>query len=335
MRAFVTGSSGFVGRHLVKKMLSIGYVVKVLVRPETNISVLKDFDVEFIHGSFNDRTTYETSLNDVDVVVNLAGVVTDWAPLEKYYEVHVKGLEQLLQAISLRNNIKKFIHISTVDVLEKNNKDVPLTDSTRITKSSIPYDRTKAIGEQLVLKYATNSSTEATVIRPAWVYGIGDTTLFPEIAYQIKKRQMVLVRNKNVRIPLVNVENLCDAILLAIEKKGINRQTFLISDGDITWKALCDLIADSVGGKKPSIVIPYTIAFWLGYLMELIGRAIGMKKRPLLTRTAVEMLGVSIRIDASKAEKILGYKPRISFEDGIKQTLFWLKSSNIDSIRVK
>lgn len=335
-KVFVTGATGFIGGNFVRRLTDAGHKVKALVRRGSNISHLRKLsNVELIVGDITDGAAYRNDLENVDIIYNMAGVVTDWASAEAYYNVHVLGLKNLLDA-AVANRVPRFIHISTVAVLEKNMKDIPLNDvTTPFTKSDIPYDRTKLVGEKLALQYALDKKIEVVVFRPGWVYGVGDTTLFPEIAYQCKKGAMVLVHNDHVLAPLIHVENLCDVLLLAMTKNNINGETFLLSDGEITWKDLCDQIAVATQGKKPKLIIPYKLAYLLGFTMELVGKMLKLKNRPLLTRTAAEMIGVGIIIDTSKAKKMLNYTPRISLQSGIKEVLDWLAKSNLEEIRLK
>lgn len=332
--AFITGGSGFIGRYLVEKLLIEGYQLRLLIRNTSKVSHLKKSNVDLVTGDLTIPESYRSALNGVDVVINLAGVVTDWAELSRYHSVHVEGLQALLEA-STAHQVKRFVHVSTIDVIEKRTDGVPVNELSPITRSTIPYDRTKAIGEALAIDYAKRHLIEVVALRPAWVYGIGDTTLFPEIAYQTKKGQMVLVGNSNVYVPLVHVKNLCQALFLAANTPDISGEVFIISDGEVTWKELIESIAVTVGGKKPTFVIPYKFAYFLGYLMEIVGRAIKLKKRPLLTRTAVEMLGMSIRIDSNKAKTMLNYSPMIPLKIGIQEALEWLRNNDILKLRIK
>lgn len=330
---FVTGATGFIGKNLIPELLQNNYSVTALVRTRSDFSFLKQLGIKVVIGDILEPSFYSSALSGATYAINLAGVVTDWAPVDRYAKVHISGLEFFLDECN-KARVKKVIHISTIDVLDKGKRgSITLTDESPMTKSSIPYDRTKALGEELALSYSKRM--EVIVLRPSWVYGVGDTTLFPEIAFQTKKNQMVLIGSKEKLIPLVHVKNLSQAIILAIRKRGVTGQTFLISDGEKTWKYICDAVADAVGGKKPKVVIPYGPAMILGTIMEFVGRLTRQKKRPLLTRTAVEMLGVSLRVDASKAEKVLGYKSIISLNEGIPQVLRWLAQSDIASIRMK
>lgn len=333
--AFVTGANGFIGSNLVKRLVKEGYFVKALVRAPNRADTLKDLpNVELIIGDITNELTYNYALKGTDIVYNTAGVVTDWAPKKQYYDVHVLGLRKLLDA-AVANKVRRFIHISTVAVLEKNMRDIPVKDDSPFTKSKNYYDDSKLKGERLALQYALEKKIEVIAIRPAWVYGRGDTTLMPEIAYQTKKGSMVLVHNDHVFLPLVHVENLCDALILAASKDGVNGEAFLISDGEITWKELSDRIAEAVKGKKPTLIIPYKLAYAAGAIMETLGKLLGSKNRPLLTRTAAEMVGVSIIIDANKIRDQLGYIPKVSLVDGMRDVLQWLSSSELNEIRKK
>ena len=318
--AFVTGGTGFLGGYLVKKLIQRGFKVKVLVRDPAKF-LIKD-SCEIIIGDIRNPELYVDKISDCNYVFHLAGVVTDWAPKKDYFQINVEGTRKLLE-IFKNKKLERFLYISTIDVLDKFRKDI-LDESCVYTQSKNYYCYTKSLAEGLVFSYSHRYNMKVSIIIPAWIYGIGDTTLIPELYYQLKKRGMVYISSKDVVLPLVHVDNLANAIIdTALSDKTIN-ESLLISDGEMTWENLCKIICNKYDFLLPVIVIPYKVAHYLGLLMEVIYIILKIKQRPLLTRTAVEMLGVSIKLDASKSNRLISYKPFISLINGINDYLVWL-----------
>ena len=117
--AFVTGGSGFIAKYLIQRLLLEKFTIRVLVRPTSKIDHLVNHDVEIIEGDITIPESYSTSLEGINYIFNLAGVVTDWAPKKDYHDVHVTGVQNLLE-LAIKNNVRRLIHISTIDVMKKN-----------------------------------------------------------------------------------------------------------------------------------------------------------------------------------------------------------------------
>ncbi len=114
-----------------------------------------------------------------------------------------------------------------------------------------------------------------------------------------------------------SVENLCDAILLAMEKPDVFGETFIIRDERlVTREEFVHTIADYLG--KPH---PRHVPEWLGRLIvgpiETIARLKAQETPPLLTRAQIKFLTVNLDFSIAKAKKLLGYRPRVDFQDGI------------------
>ena len=329
---FVTGGTGFLGQSLIPLLIRKGDRVKVLVRSVSQSKINNPL-IEKIVGDIRDRKTFENALSGVDKIYHLAGVVTDWAPKSLYENVHVQGTKNILE-VAIANKVKKFIHISTVDVSDYEHHFC-IDETTKYTFSKAPYRYTKVQAEKLVLNSKTNG-LDFVIIRPSWIYGPGDTTFFPEIAYQVKKGLMIFIGSSKNFVPLVYSDNLSKAIIKAGEIEATRGEIFLISDGEITWEKLVRYISAGMGIKeKHFLTWPYTTAYFLAIMMEGMAKTLKKKKRPLLTRTVVEMTGRSIKVNTEKAKKILGYLPSTSLEYGIQKSIQWLKNKSIDDLRKK
>ncbi len=328
---FVTGGTGFLGKNLVSRLIKRGGKVKVLVRPNSQ-SKIRHLMVEKVIGDVLEKKTFENALIGVDKIYHLAGVVTDWAPESLYEAVHIQGTKNIIEA-AITSGVKKIIHISTVDVLDYEHQSC-VDENTKYTSSVSPYRYTKVQAEKLILN-SRGSGLEIVIIRPVWIYGKEDTTFFSEIAYQIKKGSMLFIGNPKNFVPLVYIDNISGAIIKAGETEAASGEVFLISDGGITWSDLVGRIASGVGGKKPSICLPYGVAYFLSMIMEGWAKILREDRRPLLTRSAVEMIGKSIEVNTEKAQKILKYKPGVSIDRGILETIQWLKSLSFEELKKK
>ncbi len=322
---FITGATGFLGSHLISELVKDENIfIKVLVRKTSDTAGIDKYRVDKIIGDLIDQKTYLGELKNVDTIYHIAGAVTDWAPKKIYYDTHIKGTQELFNA-AISCNVPRIIHISTIDVLKKEKfKENYLLDNSPYTTSKEFYSFTKKEAECEALILSNKNRINTTIIRPSWIYGRGDYKLFFEVAKNISTGNMVFIHNKNNYLPLVHVDNLVNLLIEIRKRKDLQSRCFNISDGEITWGQLADYISDKLGKKRTKLTIPYNIAYFIALIFEIIGRLKNQKSRPLLTRTAVEMLGISLHVNTSIATKILGYKQLISLEDGISDTLNWI-----------
>ncbi len=111
---------------------------------------------------------------------------------------------------------------------------------------------------------------------------------------------------------------------------------FLVHDGEsVTLQKLCEGIAQALGVKPITTHIPYSVAYAAASFMEIVWKMLRIQKRPLLTTYAVKNLGSQLRFGIGKAERVLGWKPKISFAKGFEETMVWLKTLDITQLKMK
>ena len=320
MKYLVTGATGFIGQHVVRKLLEEEKLVRILVRQGSDISILGGERSEIAYGDLCDINSLNQALEGIDVVYHSAAFVGDWGPRKLFIESNFEGTENMLKA-SIRNRIKRFTHISTIDVFGVNTKETISEEFRMIENASDPYVQSKVLAENVVWEYYKRYDLPIAVIYPAWVYGPGDRHFFPEIIDALKEGKWVHFGNGNNHIELVYVENLADAIVMVSESKQSIGEGYIASDGiNVTFRQLVEKIAEIADLRKPKIVIPYPLAYMVAFSAEIIHKSFLIKRRPLLTRYVIEFLGQGIHFDSSKIRQI-GFKPRTCFEEGMKNAV--------------
>lgn len=320
---FVTGATGFVGQYLIQSLAKQGEEIKVLVREGSDHKLSRNKNMSVIYGDVRNSESFSNELEGVETIYHLAGVVTDWAPRSQYYEVHEKGTRNVVEA-AINCGVKRIVYLSTVDVLAYE-KHSPLNENTPYTSSNVGYRSSKVQAEKLLFKYARKKKIDVVILRPVWVYGVGDKVFIPEIARQMHQKSMFFIGSSSNYVSLVHVRNLAQAILNAGQTRAVN-EAFLVYDKELTWDSLTQQISRSLNAPKPRITLPYNLAHFLGHTMELVFQY--MPKRPPLTRTAVETIGYSVKFNTNKAKRVLDYKQKVSFEKGMSEVFDWLNEKN-------
>jgi nucleoside-diphosphate-sugar epimerase len=231
------------------------------------------------------------------------------------------ALEHMLNAAQRSGRLRRWIQISSQGVYPKGHHYG--TDETMPPdlNSFDGYTQTKAEAEVVLQRHIKEHGLPAVILRPGFIYGPGDRHALKRIVAKIEAGTMRFVGPGDKLINNTSVDNLCDAIMLAIEKPGIEGEVFNIRDERlITREEFINTVADYLG--KPH---PRHVPLWLGRLMvrpiEAIARLRGLERSPLLTRAQMKYLTTNLEFSIEKAKRVLGYRPRVDYQQGIVEAL--------------
>ncbi len=319
MKYLVTGASGYIGSHLVKKMLERGMNTRALVRHTSNTQELSQLkNIEICYGDVRDVSSLERAVRGCDMVFHLAACVEDWGAYRTFYEVNYLGTRNVLQA-SIEAKVNKFIYISSIGVLDLSRRGVIREDHPYGHFSGY-YCRSKAEAEKLVKKSSRLIST--LIIRAPAVYGPKDF-LFTWKALSLARKHLLFVIDHGKGIfPYVYIDNLIEAILLASHEEKAEGGIFNLADEtNITTGEFFNHFNHLVGKGNIRFSLPYPVAWKLALLLDIFNKLTG--KPPLLSWTALEFLTLRCQFDISKAKKILGYEPSVSLQEGMARVKVW------------
>jgi nucleoside-diphosphate-sugar epimerase len=323
MKVLVTGATGFVGGHLVKRLMDDGYSVRALVRKGRNV---KGFDrkVEVVYGDIVDPASLDNAILNVDTVYHLAAMVKEaGVPDSLFWDVNVKGTENLLET-SHRHGVKRFIHISTCGV-HGDIKNPPAKEDSPFNPEDI-YQKTKIESERIADSFR-KKGLPVVIIRPAGVYGPGDKRIY-KLFKLIKERKFFMVGDGKTFLHLVYIDDLIDSIILAGEVAGAEGEAFLIGgEKYLTLNELVKIIAETIGIPLRRLRLPVFPVRILAMVMEFTFKPLRIE--PPLFRRRVDFFTKNRAFDISKAKRILGYSPKVDIEDGIRLTIDWYKREGL------
>jgi len=325
----ITGASGFIGGRLASRLREDGHPVRCLVRASSDTSLLEEMGVEIAVGDLTDGRSLSRALDGCASVLHCGALVSDWATVAEISAINVAGTRALLEAAAA-DSVQRFVHLSTTDVYGY--PQVKELDETyAATRFSNWYAQTKLQAEAEVSSVQAAGALETVILRPATVYGPGSKEVIGEIARAIQGRHMLLVDGGRANAGLCYVENLIDAVLLALEHDAAPGNAFNVSDGlDVSWRQLTDDLADALGRPRVRWSIPYRLALGLGFSLEhgyrLLRQATGLSSPALLSRQAVQVLGREQAFSNRKLRETLGWVPRVGYESGLRTTVAWLQN---------
>ena len=321
MKAFVTGATGFVGSHLVDKLIEKGIEPYCLRRKTSNIKWLEGKPVKFVDGDLFSNEVLEDVIKDMDYVFHVAGVVKS-----KNKEGFIKGnhlATKNLVEITRKVNpgIKKFVHISSLAVCGPTPDATPLTEDYE-PKPMTTYGVTKLAAEHEVMKY--KDEMNVTIIRPPAVYGPRDTEIF--IYFQtFKKGLNSLIGFGEKFLSLSYVKELIDGIMLAAEKDISNGQIYFIaSDKPYNWDEIGSTTSIVLGNRSLKLRLPHFFVFSVGYMAEFFGK-VANKAMTLNVEKVKDITAARWVCSNEKAKRDLGYNPTVTLEQGFRETVDWYR----------
>ncbi|HWF53470.1 MAG TPA: aminotransferase class III-fold pyridoxal phosphate-dependent enzyme [Solirubrobacteraceae bacterium] len=322
----VTGASGFIGGHVVERLVSDGHQVRCLVRPTSNTTRLEGLNVEIAVGDLRDPRSLERATRGCRHVVHCGAMVSDWGTRREIARINVEGTRNLVRAAG---GADRFVHISSTDVYGY--PGGPAVEETHVASGFANwYAQTKLEAEAEVRGAA---GVPAVILRPATVYGPRSVDVVGEIARAIRGGNMLLINRGRAVAGLCYVGNLVDAVALALNHDAAPGEAFNVSDGlDVTWRQFVDDLAVGLGCRPARLTLPYALAGGIGFSLEhgyrLVRRTTRLTVPPLLSRQAVHVMGRDQEFSAAKIRSQLGWAPRVDYPTGVEATLAWLTAAD-------
>lgn len=313
----VTGASGFVGRHAVRRLLEDGHAVRALVRPASLAVFARDFPtVEARPGDLREPASLAEACRGVDVVVHAAALMAeaDWASAADYDGVNVAGTRHVVEAARGRAYL---VHVSTVGVLGRPRR-IPADEAQPYGGRLSRYERSKRDGEIVVRAALAEGGLRGTVLRPAQLYGPGMTYGWPDTARAIRDGLARIPGRGDARLHATHVADVVEAIRLVVaEPERAAQDVFNVAGPEaLPIREVFGIIADAVGAPRPGHV-PYPAALVLALVVGALPLAL---RPPRLRLLDVHRLGFFRHhhvYDVSKARRRLGYHPRIGIREGL------------------
>ncbi len=317
----VTGATGFIGSHLAERLMAEGAQVRVLVRdPQKLIPSLCD-RVEVIRGDLLHPDGFATATANCEIVFHVAAWLGQPNRREAAYAINVTATQQLAEAARAAG-VRRFVSTSSVAVYGPVLDGV--VDETWPHSNVYLYSETKSLGEQAVRATMTDRF-EVAIIRPAEVYGPrgGSWTVTP-----VKLAQHglpSLIGGGHGMAHPVYVQNLVDAYLLAAQCDEAIGEAFTVCDLDLPWREFYGRYAAMAHQRARSIPV------WLVWCAAC-GAEIDAKIRrhpALFSRALLGFMTGRCRYSTAKAKRLLGWSPRYSLDEGLRQTEIWLRESGM------
>ncbi|MBE9069915.1 NAD-dependent epimerase/dehydratase family protein [Leptolyngbya cf. ectocarpi LEGE 11479] len=332
MKVLVTGATGFLGGHLVAKLMQAGDQVRILARPTAKVESLQQQDVEIVYGDLSDQTSLKTAVDGVDVVYHLgAAMGGSWA---NYEDITVRGTQRMLE-VSLAAGVQRFVHISSLAVYQvyglKRNAIIDETRPCDPTPEKVgSYCRSKVEAEKIVLQYY-GKGLPVTIIRPGLIYGPRGRVMFPHIGQFLKNKIFLLIGQGTNLLPFTYVENTVEAIRLAgVSETAVGQIYQVVDDSEITQREYLNKFMAATRSQFPTLPIPFFLFIVAAFLVDRL-KTVGLLKSSTFSQYGVISKYKSLRFDSSKAKKELNWAPHIGIEEGLSKTFAWYNKAQANA----
>ena len=310
----VTGGTGFIGTHLVRRLLDAGRPVRCLVRKRRNLPA----GAEAVEGDLTSGAGIAEALRGADTVIHLAGVTKALQPAD-YYAGNARATRNLAAAMAGMG--LRLVHVSSLAAIG------PSPDGRPVGEDAPPhpvstYGKSKLEAEGAVRELAP----DAVIVRPPVVYGPGDTDVF-QLLKSISKGFVLQIAGGERWFSAIYVKDLVEGILAAAgNARAAARAYFLANARPVSWSEF-GAIAAGIMKRTPRVVsMPVVVARAAGWGAEMWSRVTGTPGILSREKVAEAQCGWWT-CDTRRAAAELGFQAPTSIEQGLAETLAWYKEA--------
>lgn len=323
MKVLVTGGTGFIGSHLIDRLLAKDYEVYCAIRKTSNLRWLKGKKLNYIESDLLSDGILKEIIKEIDYIFHLAGVVKA-KNIQGYETGNYLITKNLIETVAnIKPDLKKFVHISSQAVCGPNPDENPI-DENYIPKPITTYGKTKLKAEQEVLLY--KDKVPITILRPCAIFGPRDTEILVYFKTFAKGLNSIIGFSKKY-LSLIYVEDLIDGILLATENEKANGEVFFLCNSKYyDWDEIA-LTAEEIFQKKAiKLRIPHWFVYTAGAIVEFL--SFFSKKAPTLNLEKCKDITQTRWVCSNKkAREILGFQEKYSLKEGFSKTIQWYKEN--------
>lgn len=326
MRSLVTGATGFLGSAVMRRLLTEGHEVRVLVREKSDLRNIKDFPVEIVMGDLRNHLSLERALTNCQNLFHVAADYRLWVPdPDTMYAINVEGTRTLMTVAS-QKNIERIVYTSSVATLGINadgspaNEDTPTSLETKIGN----YKRSKFLAEQLVTQLTHELSLPLVIVNPSTPIGPGDIRPTPTGRLVLDALTARMPAYLDTGLNIAHVDDIAHGHLLAF-KKGKTGERYILGGDNLTLFQILKLIDEISGVSINRVKIPTNLMLPIAWCMEKV--ATFTHTEPRATLDSIRMAKNQMFFSSEKAKQQLGYQHRPAF-DAIRDAVNWFKDNN-------
>jgi 2-alkyl-3-oxoalkanoate reductase len=319
-KVLITGATGFLGTRLVQRLVDKGFQVRGLARMLSPIEKLRDLPVEIVFGDVGSIESLRLAFKDIDIVVHAAA---DTAGRQEESKTStIQGTQNVL-SLCRESEIKKIVYISSCSVYGIGD----YTEGQMVTEASplepFPerrgfYSYAKLKAEEFVTAAMAKRALPIVCLRPGTIYGPGGEIYTPMMGFSLGNKLFAVIGSGDFVLPLVFIDNLCDAIVTSIERQeGIGEVFNVIDSNSVTKQYYIQKLLKRLYPDSWVVYFPLGLLHSIVWLQELLTKL--MRRKPFLTRYRLTASQKKVVYDSSRFGRVYGWSPPITPDQAIER----------------
>lgn len=326
MKILVTGASGFIGGRFARFALEQGLSVRVNGRRAQGVEHLVRRGAEFIPGDLNDPERVQALCHDVEAVVHCAGAVGTWGRRQDFHQGNVQVTENVVEAC-LKQQVRRLVHLSSSSIYFDGHSHLSVREEQVPKRFHSHYAASKYLAEQKVFG-AEEFGLEVIALRPRFVTGAGDTSIFPRLLHMQRKKRLAIIGNGLNKVDFTSIHNLNEALLSSLLAAGSALgKAYNISNGAPV--PVWDVVNYVMRQMQLPPVTRYR-SYGLAYSAAALNEAACMlwpgRPEPGVSRIGMQVMSRDFTLDISRAQYHLDYQPKVSIWTALDEFCNWWKA---------
>ena len=325
-QALITGATGFIGGQLAKRLQQKeGVRVRAFARTPAKARWLTDLGVELVQGDITDAASVQQAIQGCDLVYHAAAYVGETGDEKAVWDVNVVGTQNVVDA-AVATDVERFVHLSSCAVYGSL-QQMDIDETTPIRKTGRVYHDSKVEAEEVVFDAYRQHHLPAVSARISQVYGPGSPQFTLRVLEAVKSGKVILIDGGKHYFKPIYIDNLIDALVLCAQVDSAVGEAINISDGaPVLWRDFFGAYGRMTGVISfPSA--PYHAAYVYALLNEYKAKAQG--KTTSMNREVVKTFRSHNSFSNAKARNLLGWEPKVGFQQGMQETEKWLKEERL------
>jgi dihydroflavonol-4-reductase len=320
MKTFITGSTGFIGTHLVKRLSQTEHELCCLVRKSSQVGDIEKMGATPVRGDVTDKDSLLEAMRGREWVINLANIYSFWEPNRRVFkDVNVEGTRNVMEC-ALETGVSKVVHVSTTVVYGRP-EDSPFTEESSVGPVRFSeYARTKYAGDLIAWELYEKKGLPLVMVYPGAVLGPGDPKATGQFIRDLMNRRLPAKVFQDSILTFVHVGDVAEAIARAAERENNVGEKYFVGKHQLSIGEVGEMVGQISGVPLPKISLPDSLVMVNATLLTWLAN--WTKKPPMWGMSVDQMrtMKQGLRFDGSKAERELGitYTPiRVALEEAI------------------
>ena len=324
MKTFITGGTGFIGTHLLKRLSQTEHELCCLVRKSGQVREIEKMGATLVSGDVTDKDSLLEGMIGCDWVINLANIYSFWEPNRGVFtDVNVEGTRNVMEC-ALETGVSKVVHVSTTVVYGRP-VDCPFTEESSVGPVRFSeYARTKYAGDLIAWEFYEKKGLPLVMIYPGAVLGPGDPKATGQFIRDLMNRRLPAKVFQDSILTFVHVKDVAEATVRAAEKENNVGEKYFVGKHQLSIREVSEMVSEISGAPLPKMSLPDSLVMANASLLTWLAN---LTKKPPMWNMAVDQMRTmkqGFRFDGSKAERELGitYTPiRVALEETIASYL--------------